>query len=147
MSKSNLNKEESKKLNEDFLKDFDDKQKQIEDLFSKMQQTDEKETERIVKDNQEAITKFTDIFKPKTFSLLIGDITFFFKYNLSIFEYEQLKAIKEEDIIGKLKFLHTLVVEPEIDFDLFKELPAEYIAYAEQKIYDFFLNKLTKVII
>lgn len=141
-----VSKEDSENITKDFISSLDkNKQQQIEDLFSKMQQRDSVEQEENIKTNEDAIKKFTQLFKPKTFSLLIGDVTFFFKYNLSIFQYEQLKLIDPKDINEKLKFFHTLLVEPKIDFDLFKELPAEYITYAEQKIYDFFLNNLAKI--
>ena len=145
MSNNFVSNKEKEIITEGFVNEYDDKSKQIEQLFASMQKQEEDDIKDNIEKDEKAMSKFAEIFKPKTFTLDIEGVTFFFKYNLSIYEYEQLKNLEKDDIHGKLRFFHTLVVEPKVSYDMFKDLPAEYIAYAEQKIYDFFLQKLTKV--
>ena len=142
-----LSKEEEDKLRKSFDKKYANKNKadRIDSLFESIQQSDEKEKQEIIEANTQAIETFTDLFKPQLFSVKIGDMTFFFKHNLSIFEYEELRQIQDGDTDKKLKFFYNLLHSPKIDYDLFKDIPAYYIKYVEQKIYDFFLNGIVLV--
>lgn len=145
-SQTNLSKEEELKLRKKFDERYakDDKEK-IDALFDKIQKQQDDDNKKEVEVNQKAINAFDKIFSPKTFVVYIEDIAFTFKHNLSIFEYERFRNIDNNDTKNKLKFLHSLLLDPVITYEQFIQLPAEHITYAERKIYDFFLLNLTNI--
>jgi hypothetical protein len=120
-------------LKDDYPDMQEDDAKKAEQLFARMDERDEQKIADAQKANAEAIKDWNDLIINNLDSFKVDGIHYVMRKHPTIIEKYEYENAKDEPL-AKLKYIHSMIVEPEIPFDIFIQMKDFVIKYIENRM-------------